>query len=506
MTISVLCGGLGTRLFPLSRELMPKQFASILPKTSKAKSLFAQTLLRNQNALKDHNPKIQIITNETLYFLAIDEAKEIDIKINNFILESCAKNTAPALAIGAFDVLDSINSKSNKAKDSKDSALKDSASKDLTSTSSQKSIQDIDEIILALPSDHIISEKGYKECLEKAIELARQNLVVTFGIKPAFAHTGYGYIQIDSKDKNNVLAFHEKPTLQKAQDFLQKGNYYWNSGMFCFKASVLLEGLKTHAPKIYEDCKNLFEISKTKENSQDCLRLDRNLSKNLQEESIDYALIEKAKNIACVVSDFKWSDVGGFESLSDEYPKDSQNNATNTTFIAKESKNNFIFSSRPIIGIGIEDLIFVDGGDCALISKRGESSKIKEVLPLLKEISPSILQTHSTTHRPWGSYSILLESSGYKIKQIIVKPKSRLSLQKHFHRNEHWIVLCGSALVRVGEKEIFLSANQSTYIPMGEVHRLENPGKIPLLLVEVQVGEYLGEDDIVRLEDDYARK
>lgn len=477
MTISVLCGGLGTRLFPLSRELMPKQFASILPKTSKAKSLFAQTLLRNQNALKDHNPKIQIITNETLYFLAIDEAKEIDIKINNFILESCAKNTAPALAIGAFDVLDKLDSKNMD-----------------------------DEIILALPSDHIISEKGYKECLEKAIELARQNLVVTFGIKPAFAHTGYGYIQIDSKDKNNVLAFHEKPDSKTAQDFIKSGNYYWNSGMFCFKASVLLEGLKTHAPKIYEDCKNLFEISKTKENSQDCLRLDRNLSKNLQEESIDYALIEKAKNIACVVSDFKWSDVGGFESLSDEYPKDSQNNATNTTFIAKESKNNFIFSSRPIIGIGIEDLIFVDGGDCALISKRGESSKIKEVLPLLKEISPSILQTHSTTHRPWGSYSILLESSGYKIKQIIVKPKSRLSLQKHFHRNEHWIVLCGSALVRVGEKEIFLSANQSTYIPMGEVHRLENPGKIPLLLVEVQVGEYLGEDDIVRLEDDYARK
>lgn len=477
MTISVLCGGLGTRLFPLSRELMPKQFASILPKTSKAKSLFAQTLLRNQNALKDHNPKIQIITSEALYFLAIDEAKEIDIKINNFILESCAKNTAPALAIGAFDVLDKLDSKNMD-----------------------------DEIILALPSDHIISEKGYKECLEKAIELARQNLVVTFGIKPAFAHTGYGYIQIDSKDKNNVLAFHEKPDSKTAQDFIKSGNYYWNSGMFCFKASVLLEGLKTHAPKIYEDCKNLFEISKTKENSQDCLRLDRNLSKNLQEESIDYALIEKAKNIACVVSDFKWSDVGGFESLSDEYPKDSQNNATNTTFIAKESKNNFIFSSRPIIGIGIEDLIFVDGGDCALISKRGESSKIKEVLPLLKEISPSILQTHSTTHRPWGSYSILLESSGYKIKQIIVKPKSRLSLQKHFHRNEHWIVLCGSALVRVGEKEIFLSANQSTYIPMGEVHRLENPGKIPLLLVEVQVGEYLGEDDIVRLEDDYARK
>lgn len=495
MTISILCGGSGTRLFPLSRELMPKQFASLLPQStnSQTKSLFQETLLRNIDALRSldslDSASIQVITNESLYFLAKDQAKEINIHIDSFICESYGKNTAPALAFSALYASKYATNKEN-------------------------------EIILALPSDHLINSHHYKECLEQAFALAMQDKIVTFGIVPTFAHTGYGYIKTDKLDSTRVLGFYEKPTIQKAREFLAEGNYYWNSGMFCFKASALLDELQTHAKSIYQMCKKVFQVSaleksessenlnnhkQNKNCKNQCLRLDRALRYELEDKSIDYALMEKTKNIACIVSDLKWSDVGSFEYLSQEYPKDIDNNASNTHFISKDSHNNFVLSNRPVIGIGINDLIVVDGGDCLLVSKKGESSRIKEILPKLKTLNPEILKTHATTHRPWGSYTVLLEGESYKIKQIIVKPKSRLSLQKHFHRNEHWIIVNGSALVTINGKETFLKANQSTYIPMGQTNRLENPGIIPLVMIEVQVGEYLGEDDIVRLEDDYLR-
>ncbi|OHU82618.1 mannose-1-phosphate guanylyltransferase/mannose-6-phosphate isomerase [Helicobacter sp. CLO-3] len=481
MTISILCGGSGTRLFPISRELMPKQFAHILPSTQGAPlSLFQETLKRNTTLLESHAPQIQVITNESLYFIAKDQAQEIGAKIDSFILESCGKNTTPALAFAALQ-----------------------ASK---SASSDK-IDGGDEIILALPSDHLIAHENYQACIDEAIKLAEQGYLVTFGIAPSSAHTGYGYIKVDSSDKHKVLGFYEKPDSKKAQEFLNAGNYYWNSGMFCFKASTMLEGLQKHCSDIYAQCVEVFEKSDNVIiDNQQCLRLDRESSENLRAESIDYALMEKVDNIACVASALKWSDVGSFESLSQEYPKDMQDNTSNTHFIAKNSKNNFILSSRPVVGVEINDLIVIDSDDCLLISKKGESAQIKEILPILRETYPELTRTHRTTYRPWGSYSVLLESKYYKIKQIVVKPKARLSLQKHFHRNEHWIIVNGSAIVRVGDQEIFLQSNQSTYIPMGQAHRLENPGKIPLVVIEVQMGEYLGEDDIVRMEDDYLRK
>lgn len=473
MTISILCGGSGTRLFPISRELMPKQFAHILPKTdNQAISLFQETLARNVSLLESLAPKIQLITNESLYFIAKDQTQDLGIEIESFILESCGKNTAPALAMASFY------------------AQKHSGG---------------DEIILALPSDHLIARTNYKQCIDQAIELAKQNKLVTFGISPTTSHTGYGYIKLDSTS-HKVLGFYEKPDSKTAQRFLEEGGYYWNSGMFCFKAEVLLKELKQHANKTYTLCKKIFNQSEESVlGAERCLRLPRALSEQLIEESIDYAVMEKTSNLACVASNLKWSDMGSFESLSEEYPKDTQSNASNTRFIATNSTNNFILSSRPVVGIGVNDLIVVDTEDCLFVSKKGESTKIKEVLPLLRKLYPELPRTHRTTHRPWGSYSVLLESSSYKIKQIIVKPKSRLSLQKHFHRNEHWIVVNGSALVYIGEQEIFLQSNQSTYIPMGKPHRLENPGKIPLVVIEVQMGEYLGEDDIVRIEDDYFR-
>lgn len=482
MTIAALCGGSGTRLFPLSRELMPKQFANILPpkdtqKSAKSEplSLFQATLLRNQFLKQSYSAKICVITNENHFFLAQEQASACEVAIDDMILESVGKNTASALTFCALSVLDST-------KDTKDSESSD--------------------LILALPCDHLIKQdKAYKSAIQQGISLALKGFLVTFGIKPTSPHTGYGYIK--AKD-NLVEKFVEKPNLATAKDYVESGNYLWNSGMFCFKASVFLKELELYAKDVYKTCKAVFELSREAKTSH-FMRLDATLSKKLIDISIDYALMEQSQKVACVPCEFEWNDIGSFEQLSEEYPKDSKQNATNTTFVAKDCRNNFIHSQKLVAGIGLEDLIIIDENDCLLVAKSGRAQEVKDIVATLKKQNAEITKVHRLAHRPWGSYSVLLESSFYKIKQIIVKPKARLSLQKHFHRNEHWIIVSGSAIVRIGDKEQFLNANQSTYIPAGELHRLENPAILPLVLIEVQMGEYLGEDDIVRVEDDYKR-
>ncbi|TLD97334.1 mannose-1-phosphate guanylyltransferase/mannose-6-phosphate isomerase [Helicobacter jaachi] len=476
MTISILCGGSGTRLFPLSRELLPKQFAAILPPLNAqtpSHSLFQETLLRNQFLCDTHNAHFQIITNENHYFIAQEQAHQCHITLQDFILESIGKNTAPALTFAALKV-----------------------------ASEYELGRSDDDIILALPSDHLIKDSpAYRHAIEEALNLAQKGFLVTFGIKPTSAHTGYGYI----KSKNHLVEkFIEKPSLDDAQMYLNEGGYLWNSGMFCMRAQVFLKELKAHSPEVYESCKLTLEASKA-QLSEHFIRLDSIMSKNLPEISIDYALMEKSQKVACVEGDFVWSDVGSFESLSLEYPSDEQNNASKNTFIGKDCSNNFIIADKLVAGIGLEDLMIIDESDCLLVAKKGHSQQIKDIVATLKHTHSEITKVHKTAHRPWGSYTVLLESQSYKIKQIIVKPKARLSLQKHYHRNEHWIVVSGSAYVSIGEQKSFLKANQSTYIPMGELHRLENPGVLPLVLIEVQMGEYLGEDDIVRLSDDYKR-
>lgn len=474
MTISILCGGSGTRLFPLSRELMPKQFADILPSNQgQSHSLFQETLLRNAFLIKEHNAKFQVITNDNHYFIAQEQAQKCDIPLQDFILESYGKNTAPALTFAALCVLESY---------------------ELDKIA--------DDIILALPSDHLIKNtQNYQDSIKQAIELAKKGFLVTFGIKPNSPHTGYGYI----KSKNHIVEkFIEKPSLEDAKTYLKDGGYLWNSGMFCFRAEVFLKELKEHNAEIYELCKLTLESSKPQTHSP-FLRLDSTMSEKLPNISIDYALMEKSQKVACVAGDFAWNDVGSFESLSLEYPKDSTNNASKNAFVGKDCTNNFIIADKQVVGIGLEDLMIIDENDCLLVAKKGYSQQIKDIVALLKEQNPELTKVHRNAHRPWGSYTILLESQNYKIKQIIVNPKGRLSLQKHHHRNEHWIVVSGSAIVTIGEKSSFLKANESTYIPMGCVHRLENPGILPLVLIEVQMGEYLGEDDIVRLSDDYKR-
>ncbi|HIO90284.1 MAG TPA: mannose-1-phosphate guanylyltransferase/mannose-6-phosphate isomerase [Campylobacterales bacterium] len=452
MTNIILCGGSGTRLWPISRTLMPKQFVKLFDN----RSLFELTQERNSSICEE----LYIVSNAEQYFLAIDQL-EVEAK---FLLEPIGRNTAPAIALACMD----INS---------------------------------DEIVLVTPSDHLIKDKkAYQDAIQKANKLAKDDFLVTFGITPSYPETGFGYIEASKED---VKSFKEKPDLQTAKEYLEKGNYYWNSGMFCFKAGIFLEELKKHSPKIYLSCEKAYQEAIS---SKDTLRVKHDDMLNIPEDSIDYAVMEKSDKVKVVPSDINWSDVGSFDALYKELPKEKNGNTKNNKHISIDSKNNLIIShDRQISTIEIEDLIIIDTPDALLISKKGSSQKVKEVVNKLKQQSLELTITHTLTHRPWGTYEVLLSHDNYKIKRIIVNPNKRLSLQKHYHRNEHWIVVSGTATVTVEEEVKLIRPNESTYIKMGEIHRLENKGKIPVVLIEAQVGEYTGEDDIIRIEDDFER-
>jgi mannose-1-phosphate guanylyltransferase len=434
----ILCGGSGTRLFPLSRRLMPKQFLKLFDN----KSLFQLTLERNS---KICNTQI-IVSNQDLYFLTLDEIEETGLTNNNFILESVGKNTAPAIALSCFGL-------------------------------------DKDDIVLVTPSDHLIKDvKNYQVAIQNAKKLAEQNNLVTFGITPTHANTGFGYIEADG---NNVANFHEKPNEETAQKYLMQGNYYWNSGMFCFKAGVFLQALQKHSPHIYNAAKYAFENAKKSNNT---VRVDL---QNVPSDSIDYAVMEQAQNVKVVPLDAGWSDVGSFESLADELPNDAN--------------NNLIIAKKPVETIGIKDSVIVDSGDVLLVAKKTQSQQVKDIVAKLKEQQSSLVDIGITGYRPWGCYTILDESEGYKVKRIEVKPHKRLSLQSHQHRNEHWVVISGEAEVVNNDKLFILGENESTYIQAGHKHRLSNLTDKPLIIIEAQVGSYTGEDDIERFDDDFNR-
>ena len=467
MTNIILCGGSGTRLWPISRTLMPKQFVKFFDN----KSLFQLTVDRNSKFCS----KNFIVSNSEQYFLAIDQLEEsLDFKIqnSNFLLEPIGRNTAPAIALACM------------ALDSK-------------------------EIVLVTPSDHLIKdEKEYEKVLIEAKKLAIRDNLVTFGINPTFAETGFGYIESEKiKVKSetlislDVVNFHEKPNLERAIKYLEAGNYFWNSGMFCFKAGLFLDELKKYSPKIYETSLEAFE----KASKDSTIRIKHEDMLNIPEDSIDYAVMEKSDRVKVIPSSIEWSDVGSFDALYEELPKDKNGNTKNNKHISIDSRNNLVYGEdRYISTIGVDDLIIVDTGDALLVTKKGCSQKVKELVKEIKKTT-ELHNVHLTAHRPWGTYTVLEDKEKYKIKTIVVKPGKKLSLQKHFHRNEHWIVVSGTATVRVGNKIKLIRPNESTYIKMGEIHRLENEGKIPVVLIEAQVGEYTGEDDIVRLEDDYKR-
>ncbi len=454
MTNIILCGGSGTRLWPISRTLMPKQFVKLFDD----KSLFQLTVERNSKVCDNQF----IVSNVEQYFLALDQLEELEKSNNTYLLEPIGRNTAPAIALACMAL-------------------------------------DKEEIVLVTPSDHLIKDENeYSKVLARAKELAQENYLVTFGITPDFAETGFGYIEANGED---VKAFHEKPNKQIAQSYVDAGNYYWNSGMFMFKAGAFLEELQKYSPAIFEGSKNALENASTNKMT----RIKYNDMLNIPEDSIDYAVMEKSQKVKVVASDIDWSDVGSFDALYEELPKDENGNSLNDKYIPIDSKNNFIHSKNKYIAtIDVEELVIVDTGDALLVSKKGSSQKVKQVVAELKKTT-DLHTIHLTGYRPWGTYTILEDTIGYKIKRIEVKPGKRLSLQKHFHRNEHWIVVSGTATVTVGNTTKLIRPNESTYIKMGEIHRLENKGKISVVMIEVQVGEYTGEDDIVRLEDDFKR-
>ncbi|MEY4504150.1 MAG: hypothetical protein RL154_443 [Pseudomonadota bacterium] len=454
MTNIILCGGSGTRLWPISRTLLPKQFVKLF----NDKSLFQLTVQRNSELCSSN----LIVSNSEQYFLALDQIEELS-KTGSYLLEPVGRNTAPAIALACF-------------------------------------LLSPDDVVLVTPSDHLIkNEDAYKQTIKRAKELAKDGYLVTFGISPTFAETGFGYIEANGED---VKSFKEKPNKELAQQYIEAGNFYWNSGMFCFKAGVFLEELQKYSPKIYSASKKAFENA----NKEQIMRIKLEDMLAIDEDSIDYAVMEKSTKVKVVACDIGWSDVGSFDALFDELPKDSNGNSINRNLLAIDSKNNCVIGSeRKIATVGVDDLIIVDTGDALLITKKGESQKVKSVVNELKKLDSELHNIHLTAHRPWGSYTVLEDTPGYKIKRIVVKPGKRLSLQKHFHRSEHWIVVSGTATVTVGEETILVRPNESTYIKMGEVHRLSNDGKIPVVLIEAQVGEYTGEDDIVRIADEYSR-
>ena len=440
MTNILLCGGSGTRLWPLSRTLMPKQFVKLFEN----RSLFQLTVKRNSKVCDNQF----IVSNTEHYFLALDQLEELGKSNSRYLLEPIGRNTAPAIALACF----SLNP---------------------------------DEIVFVTPSDHLIkNETEYIRVIEKAKELADENYLVTFGIKPTFAETGFGYIEAEGYD---VKAFHEKPDSQTATTYFEADNYYWNSGMFCFKAGVFLEELQKYSPEIY----NASLLAYNNANKKEMIRIDHEDMMKIPDNSIDYAVMEKSKKVKVIASDIGWSDVGSFDALAQELPNDED--------------NNLILSDKVVKLIDIYDSIIVDTGDALLVAKKGSSQKVKEIVKQLNEKKSELTKVHNLVYRPWGSYEVLYTHDNYKIKRIVVNPGKRLSLQKHLHRNEHWIVVKGEAVVQVGENITMIGENESTYIKQEELHRLSNESDKPIVLIEAQVGSYTGEDDIIRIEDDFRR-
>lgn len=452
----ILCGGCGTRLWPLSRKLYPKQFYKFF----EGESLFEKTLKRNSRLCD----KTIIVTNNEQYYLALDQINNINIKNNQFVLEPIGRNTTAAVTLACLTL---------------------------------KS----DDIVLVTPSDHLINnEKEYSKVLELARKFAEEGYLVTFGIKPDSPDTNYGYIQADG---NDVVSFKEKPNLQTAMLYLEKGNYYWNSGMFVFKVETYLKELKKYASNIFE-ASSIAYLNAKKGNK---LRIEQDDMIKIPAISIDYSVMEKSNKLKMIPSDIGWSDLGSFEALYTNLEKDKNGNILlSNKVLVENSNNNLIISKDRLIStIDMDNFIIVDTDDALLISKKGSSHKVKEITGKLEDHEEKTIETHATIHRPWGSFITLEEGYRFKVKRISVKPGGRLSLQKHFHRSEHWIVVNGTAKVILEDQEVILNSNDSIYISLGKVHRLENPGKIELVIIETQIGDYLKEDDIVRIEDDYQR-
>jgi mannose-1-phosphate guanylyltransferase len=462
----ILSGGSGTRLWPLSRKFHPKQFISLVNKTS----MFQDTVTRL--------PKIccepLIICNEEHRFLAAEQLREIDTKTKGIILEPEGRNTAPAIALSALKLI----------------------------------TEDEDPIMLVLSADHLIKNiNAYHQAIKVANELAENGKLITFGITPNKAETSYGYIEANINKFDTyftIKSFTEKPGHQNAKKYLASGNYLWNSGMFMFKASTYLGELAKFEPEILKACKKSCKIQNI---DSDFIRIDNNAFKECPNKSIDSAVMERTKNGLVVPLDANWSDVGSWSSLWEVKSKDINNNVSEGDVVIEDVKNTYIYSSNRLVSaVGISNLVIIDTHDALLVADKNQTNSIQKIIDSLQNNKRREAANHRKVHRPWGYYDSIDSGEGFQVKRIVVNPGAKLSLQKHEYRAEHWVVIKGVALVTCDDKVFELVENQSTYIPKGSLHRLENHQEMPLKIIEIQTGNYLGEDDIIRQEDDYKRK
>jgi len=465
----ILCGGSGTRLWPASRKSMPKQFLPLLGKRSMLQNItqYVSDPSQFKSAL--------FVTNEDFEFLIKRQLVEAGLRAGNFVLEPEGRNTAPAIVLAALSALRA----------------------------------DSQACLLVLPSDHVIgSPAAFHDMVQVGARAARDGALVTFGMKALSAETGYGYIQRDAplgfgENCYSVGRFIEKPELSKAEQLVDDGDYYWNSGMFLFSANRYLEEVQKFEPEMFDTCKKAFEKGSK---SNGTLRPDRKAFKRSKSISIDYAVMEKTRNAVVVAADIGWSDVGSWPSFSDQQSPDEDGNVVQGDVLLEDCSDTCVYSNnRLITAIGLDGHVIIDTPDALLVAPKERAQDVKEIVASLQLESRKEADSHKKVHRPWGTYEGLDVGESHQVKHIVVYPGEKLSLQYHHHRSEHWVVVAGTAEVTVGETVQQLSANQSVYIPAEAVHRLYNPGTEPVHLIEVQVGNYLGEDDIVRLEDVYGR-
>ncbi|MFC3095483.1 mannose-1-phosphate guanylyltransferase/mannose-6-phosphate isomerase [Alteromonas sediminis] len=466
MTPIILAGGTGSRLWPKSRAALPKQFLSL---TSD------QTMLQETLARLDGSQAGApiIVCNDAHRFLVAEQLRQKGIEHGGILLEPVGRNTAPAIALAALHA--------TKAGD--------------------------DPNLLVLAADHLIKDvSAFHDAIAKAEKLADQNLLVTFGIVPTQAHTGYGYINADTAVDCGlkVNEFVEKPDLNTAQAYVDSGKYFWNSGMFLFKASAYLAALQQYAPEIFSACQRAIE---TETADLDFIRIDKDVFASSPDDSIDYAVMEKTDKAAMVPLDAGWSDVGSWSSLWETADnKDENGNVVVGDAILQGVSNSYINAEERLISvIGLDDVVVVETKDAVMVAHKDKVQDIKSVVSQLKKEKRPEFEFHREVYRPWGSYDSIDSGERFQVKRITVKPGEKLSVQMHHHRAEHWVVVSGSANITIGEETNLVTENESVYIPIGEIHALENPGKIPLELIEVQSGSYLGEDDIVRFSDRYGR-
>ena len=470
----IIAGGAGTRLWPVSREAMPKPFMRL----PDGESLLQKTFVRASGL--DDVTRLLTVTNREVFFRTVDDyrllnRRKLDL---DFILEPFGRNTAPAIAAAALHV---------------------------------SRLYGEDAQLLVLPADHLIKDLGaFAEAVHSARQLAEQGWLVTFGLVPDKAETGFGYIekgQALNSDSFQIKRFVEKPDAATAQGYVDGGLHLWNAGMFCMRADSILQELREHAPEVVSAVEACLDHSHRREGNHELqLELDSDSFARVPDISIDYAVMERSKKVAVVPCQLGWSDIGSWQAVRELSPADAQGNQCNGETVLYDVTNCYIDSRKRLVGgVGLDNLIIIDTPDALLIADGKRSQDVKLIAQELKRLGHDAYKLHRTVTRPWGTYTVLEEGSRFKIKRIVVRPEASLSLQMHHHRSEHWIVVSGMARVTNGEDEFLLNTNESTFIKPGRTHRLVNPGVIDLVMIEVQSGEYLGEDDIVRFTDIYGR-